>query len=119
MEINTVCLSLEKYDELVNEKNYFEKEYKKCKEIVVPTYEKALAFAQETNEILTKQLVINSLDDYRMKSYPLEKLIDGASWYFAIKEEKYKELIDLGIKDELIIEIITEVKGKEKEDGNK
>ena len=118
MEKNIVIIDLEKYDELVNEKKYFEKEYKKYKEIVVPTYEKTLAFAQETNEILTKQLVINSLDDYRMENYPLEKLIDGASWNFAIKEEKYKALINLGIKDEYIIQVIEEVKGKEKEDGN-
>ncbi|MBR5795388.1 MAG: hypothetical protein IKY26_04540 [Erysipelotrichaceae bacterium] len=102
MEMNTVLLSVDKYNELLleNQKNY------------IASFEKGLEI-DELEEKCTKLsylLIEKCINEYCLDGRTLEELTDIRSITFAIDKGDYNRLINSGISHHAIVYGIRKVK---------
>lgn len=123
MEVNTVCLSLEIYDEL-NEELRTTKST--CQKLLEENDELDTKVEEllETQSYLVECIIKSKVSEYRLKSRTLEQLVDVNSYTFALDKEDLDELLYTGITIEQIIDEIAILKHNfdatkgETEDGN-
>lgn len=109
MEKDTVLLSLETYDKLIDDlrKNEFALNSLEC-EMQKDKYK---------FQRLCKIAVEKSVMEYRLETNELDELLNFNSYKCAISKEDLKILLDVGIDEYYIKSIIQKM--KEEHDGNK
>lgn len=97
MNVNTVCISLERYDEIIEENNEYRKEYEEVRDKCIDLYDEKEKLEENLKEVsneLEKILDMLIRDDYALyeevKSYDISCSMDIANF---LNENSYFELL--------------------------